>query len=89
MKILHIIKKTHDLAAYETALRQAEDDQQEVSILLLHDAVYTPPKNYPGLFSCRDDVEARGIKCPGTAVSYEEIVNLLVESDSVVSWPSL
>ena len=89
MKILHIIKKPHDLFAYDMAEKQAENDTQEVSILLMHDAVYTPPKNHTRLFICRDDMEARGLECPGTSVSYEDIVNLLLESNSVVSWPSL
>jgi sulfur transfer complex TusBCD TusB component (DsrH family) len=71
------------------AKKQTLENEHEVSILLMHDAVYTPPENHFTLFSCQDDVEARGIDCPGTSVSYQDIVNLLLENDSIVSWPSL
>ncbi len=89
MKILHIVKKPNDHFAYEMIKKQANNIEQEVSILLMNDAVYTPPEKDTNLFSCQDDVSARGIECPGTPVSYEEIVNLLLENDSVTSWPSL
>ncbi len=71
------------------AEKQRKNDQQEISILLMHDAVYTPPTNLTRLFYCQDDVEARGIECTGKLVNYDEIVNLLIENDSIVSWPSL
>jgi len=86
VKILHVIKTLDDRYAYEMASRQREEEGHSVGILLLQDAVLTPPVDASGLFACREDVEARGGPCPGRAVGYEEIVRMLLEYDTVICW---
>lgn len=81
MKILHIIRNPNDTTPLEIALAQSRDN--EVSVLLLHDAVYSRPELTS--FACAADAKARGItvhKC----VDYKEIVAMLFEYDRVVSW---
>lgn len=86
MRILHIIKSSKDRLAYDMVLRQQENQDREVVVLLIHDAVYTPPEGEMELCACRDDVEARGIESTARLVDYDEIVELLLESESVVCW---
>jgi len=87
MKVLHIIKKTNDTYAWESALRQREKKDDQVLVLLLHDAVLASgPVDADGVFACRDDVAARGVKTKAQLVGYEEIVKMLLEADSVVCW---
>lgn len=81
MKILHIIRNPNDAAPVEIAKAQSKDN--EVAVLLLHDAVYANP----GLkaYACADDAEARGVT-NHERVSYGRIVEMLFEFDKVVSW---
>jgi sulfur relay protein TusB/DsrH len=86
MKTLHIVRNPNDHFAYGVVSKERARGQKEVSLLLMHDAVYTPPPEHARLFACRDDVEARGVKSPARLVNYEEIVELLLDSESVCSW---
>ncbi len=87
MKILHIIKKTNDNYAWETACRQRERSGEQVAVLLLHDAVFTSlPEEGSWVLACKDDVTARGIKTVATLVGYENIVEMILDADSVVCW---
>jgi len=86
VKILHILKKPNDQLALDLIENQKQDPEIDVSLLLIHDAVYMKPDKMENLFVCRDDMEARCVDSNGTPVTYEEIVELLLGSDSVVSW---
>ncbi len=81
MKILHIIRNPNETIPFEIAKAQSRDN--EVAILLLHDAVYAKPDLTA--FACAKDAEARevtGHEC----VDYDRIVEMLFEYDKVVSW---
>lgn len=86
MKILHLVKSPGDTLAYETAESQRRAGRDEVWILLLHDAVYTPPPSWDNLYVNRDDLLARGVNSPGIQVDHGEIVDLLFGVDTVVNW---
>ena len=86
MKILHMVKSPNDSLAYDTALGQRQIGENEVWILLLQDAVYTPPPNWDKLYVCHDDLLARGVNCSGIQVDYGEMVDLLLSVDTVVNW---
>ncbi len=81
MKILHIIRNPNDTTPMEIAKSQSKE--HEVSILLIHDAVYASP----GLrsYACAKDAEARGVMAH-ERVGYDRIVEMLFEYDKVVSW---
>ncbi|MDX1763077.1 MAG: DsrH/TusB family sulfur metabolism protein [bacterium] len=86
MSILHIIKRPNDRFAYEMVLNQQECQGRAVAVLLLHDAVYTPPQGNMEVWACRDDVEARGIESAAKLIGYDEIVKLLLKAESTVCW---
>ncbi len=81
MKILHIIRNPNDITPIEIA--QAQSSENEVAMLLMHDAVYSKPalKTY----ACANDAEARGVTLH-ECVGYDRIVRMLFEYDKVVSW---
>ncbi len=81
MKILHIIRNPNETTPLEIAKEQSKDN--EVAILLLHDAVYAKPDLTA--FACARDAEARGVKAH-ECVDYDRIVEMLFEYDKVVSW---
>lgn len=87
MKILHVIRKTNDSYAWGTVSRHRERAENQVVVLLLHDAVFTAPaEENDTILACRDDVVARGVKTRVVLIGYEEIVKMLLEADSVVCW---
>ncbi|MCX9010835.1 MAG: hypothetical protein OIN66_06900 [Candidatus Methanoperedens sp.] len=81
MRILHIIRNPNDTTPLEIAKAQSRDN--EVAVLLMHDAVYVSP----GLttFAAAGDAEARGVT-RHEKVGYGRIVEMLFEYDRVVSW---
>jgi len=86
VKILHIIKKTNDTYAWRTASRQQRGETNEVSVLLLQDAVFSPIRDDLEVFACRDDVRARGVHTEASLVDYEDIVKMMLNADSIVCW---
>ncbi len=86
MKILHIIKKIDDTYAWQTAAQQQKKEENQVIILLIHDAVFNTVQDDTEVFACQDDVMARGVETKASLVDYEEIVKMLLDADSVVSW---
>ncbi len=86
MRILHIVKTKHDTLAFSIAKEQALSN--DVSILLLHDAVLIDKGKLNGLkaFACKDDVLARGIETQYQLLDYPEIVNLIFDNEKVISW---
>ncbi len=81
MKILHIIRNPNDTTPIDIAKAQSRDN--EVAVLLMHDAVYANP----GLkvYACADDAQARGVT-GHECVGYDRIVQMLFEYDRVISW---
>ena len=86
VKILHIIKKTNDSSAWQTAIRQRDKKGNQVLILLIQDAVFNPIRDDMEVFACRDDVIARGVKTEASLVGYKDIVKMLQDADSIVCW---
>jgi len=84
-KILHVLKTGRDPYALEI-LRQQAKDGAEVSVLLLHDAVRIPMEGIEKVYTCRDDVEARGGITRGKIVDYDAIVPLLLDAETVICW---
>jgi len=83
MKILHIIRNPNDETPLEIAKSQSEEN--EVAVLLLHDAVYAIPDVQFKVYACASDAEARGV-ARHECVDYKRIVQMLFEFDKVVSW---
>lgn len=81
MKILHIIRNPNDTTPLGIAKAQSKDN--EVAVLLLHDAVYANPDMTT--YACAKDAEARGVT-RHELVEYDRIVRMLFEYDKVVSW---
>ncbi len=84
MKILHIIRHLEDTRAIETARQQISG--HEVTLLLLHDAVLSPPSFAGKVYAGLADVEARTPRPGYETLDYPEIVRLICENDKVVSW---
>ena len=85
MRILHLIRAIEDNRAVETAVRQRNHDH-DVTLVLLHDAVFSSPSFEGSIFACKADLEARQMESKHTPVDYDAIVRMIFENDRVVSW---
>ena len=86
MKILHILRCKDDAYPWEIAETQSRDLNAEVIVLLLHDAVFSPPQAGLKVFTCKDDLLARGLEKLFPSLDYTEIVQLVFECDTVHTW---
>lgn len=84
MKLLHLIRTLND----DTAARviAAQKDEHEVAVILLHDAVLSPPSLGVPTYANAADVQARGISTDLPLVGYDRIVQMTFEYDKVTVW---
>ena len=87
MKILHIIRNPNDATPDATPLdiAKSQSKEHEVSVLLLHDAVYANPGLQIQVYACASDARARRIT-KHECVDFKQIAKMLFEYDKVVSW---
>lgn len=85
MKVLHVIRSNDDRIAQEMIEeigRLADIDQ---TLLLIQDGVYIRQEGLHA-FACADDVAARGVATDASLVDYDRIVDMILESDRVITW---
>lgn len=83
MKILHIIRNPNDATPLEIA--KAQGREHEVSVLLMHDGVYSNTDAKIQVYVCAADALARGVT-GHECVDYRQIAKMLFEYDKVISW---
>ncbi len=84
MKILHIMREINDTRALETARAQAAEN--EVTVVLLQDAVLGQVSWEGEVYACREDVEARGGGQGAQQVEYRELIRMIFGHDRVIMW---
>jgi sulfur transfer complex TusBCD TusB component (DsrH family) len=82
--ILHILRTLRDESAWQ--IIRTQHDMQSVAVLLIHDAVLTPPPLDVPMYACEADVMARGITSPLPRLSYNQIVDLIFACRRVMVW---
>ncbi len=82
--ILHILRTLRDESAWQ--IIRTQRDRQSVAVLLIHDAVLTPPPLDVPMYACEADVMARGITSPLPRLSYGQIVDLIFACKRVMVW---
>jgi hypothetical protein len=82
--ILHILRTLRDESAWQ--IIRTQRDMHPVAVLLIHDAVLTPPPLEVPMYTCEADVMARGITSPLPRLSYAQIVDLIFACKQVMVW---
>jgi sulfur transfer complex TusBCD TusB component (DsrH family) len=82
--MLHILRTLRDESAWQTI--RSQHDMQPVAVLLMHDAVFSPPPLDVPMYACEADVTARGITSPLPRLTYEQIVDLIFACKRVMVW---
>lgn len=91
MKTLHIIKEKDHALAVSTArdlAGQPSATENDLTILLIHDAVLTAEDSLKGLrvMVLKDDAAARAVELPYPSVDYNGMLKLIFDSDKVICW---
>ncbi len=86
MKVLHIIRSNDDPLARRIIEDMGGDNGAEQTLLLMQDGVYANPQGAASVFACSDDVTARGVETDVPLVEYDRIVEMIFESDKVITW---
>ncbi|MFQ5956957.1 MAG: hypothetical protein ACE5KK_04220 [Candidatus Brocadiales bacterium] len=91
MKTLHIIKEKDHVLAISTVREQAEQSSMagnDLTVLLIHDAVLTEEDRLKGLgvMVLKDDAAARSVEPPYPSVDYDGMLKLVFDSDKVICW---
>ena len=82
--ILHILRHLKDESAWE--IIQAQRASRSVAVLLMHDAVLSPPPLEVPMYACDADVRARGITSALPLLTYDQIVALMFACERVMVW---
>ncbi len=95
MKTLHIIREKDHALAISTARDQAGPASaagNELTVLLIHDAVLTGEDSLGGLsvtvtvMALEDDAAARAVESPYPSIDYDGMLKLVFDSDKVICW---
>lgn len=85
MKFLHLVRSLEEERAY-SLMRQQQERGDEITLVLLGDAVLKKVPLQGKILSCKADVAARGGKTTYPTIDYDEIVRLIFQADRVISW---
>ena len=99
MSILHIIRNRNDAIALDTIRLQSEsggDDDVDVGVLLIHDAVLDIADGGASVFPAGVKLHALSFDCDARAISkldeacdcvdYDAMLKLVFEYDKVITW---
>jgi sulfur relay protein TusB/DsrH len=83
MGVLHLIRRSTDRLAFETAGRQGG----AATVLLIQDGVRAAaPEGVGAVYAAADDVQARGVKSTYPLVETAKICELIVGHERVFVW---
>ncbi len=84
MKILHLVRRPTD--AYAMDIMAAQQASHELSVVFLQDGVYRPEAPVGTRYVVEEDCAARGVEADAESITHERLVDLILESDRVISW---
>lgn len=85
-RILHILKEINQPEALAIIAKQAKQSSQELSILLIQEAVRLLPDLPVKVYVLEEDARTRGVASSFETINYSRMLDLIFSSDSVVAW---
>ena len=85
-RILHILKEINSTDALAIIAKEAKHPLQEPSIILIQEAVRIPIDLPFKIYVLDDDAKARGVVSKFEMINYSKMLDLILSSDSVVTW---
>ncbi|MEK6684684.1 MAG: hypothetical protein AABY46_08520 [Nitrospirota bacterium] len=85
-RILHILKEINQPEALAIIAKQAKQSSQELSVLLIQEAVRLQPDLPAKIYVLEEDARTRGGTSRFETINYSKMLDLIFSSDSVVTW---
>lgn len=85
-RILHILKDANPVEALTVIGEEAKGGVQDLSILLIQDAVGLRPDLSVKIYVLEEDAKKRGIKTGYEPIGYAKMLDLILTTHSVVVW---
>ena len=85
-RILHILKESDSTEALTIIAKEAKQPSQELSIILIQEAVRLPIDLPFKTYVLDEDAKARGVVSKFEMINYSKMLDLVLSSDSVVTW---
>lgn len=85
-RILHILKEINPSEALAIIAKQAKQPAQELSVLLIQEAVRLQPDLPAKVYVLDEDAQTRGVVSRFEMINYSKMLDLILSSDSVVTW---
>ncbi|MAF12312.1 hypothetical protein CMK11_17840 [Candidatus Poribacteria bacterium] len=84
MKVLHIVRRPDD--AYAMEMIAAQDSSHDLRVAFIQDGVFRPTAPTATRYVVEEDCVARGVEAAAESVTHEQLVDLIFDSDRVISW---
>lgn len=85
-RVIHILKDANCEEALTLIGPQATANEEDLTILLIQDAVKLTPSVAAKVCVLEEDAKARGVKSPFEPVDYEKMVEMILAADTVMTW---
>ncbi len=85
-RILHILKEINPTEALAIIAKQVKQPSQELSVLLIQEAVRLHPDLPVKIYVLEEDARTRGVTSRFETIAYSKMLDLIFSSDSVVIW---
>lgn len=85
-RVLHILKDANHPEASIVITKQAERSSNDLSILLIQEAVRLQPTLPGKIYVLEEDAKKRGISSGFEKIDYVKMLKLILSSDAVVTW---
>jgi sulfur transfer complex TusBCD TusB component (DsrH family) len=85
-RILHILKETNPTEALAIISKQAKQPAQELSVILIQEAVRLPMGLPVKVYVLEEDARTRRVTSKFESINYSKMLDLILSSDSVVTW---
>lgn len=86
VRIFHILKDNNPTEALAAISKEAKKSAQNLSVLLIQEAVRLNPDLPVKIFVLEEDARKRGIASEFESIQYEKMLDLILTSDSVIVW---
>ena len=88
MKTLHILRTRKDTLAEAAITSEAasQGKAQGVTVILIQDAVLGNPAVSVPVYANLQDLQARGVTRPYTALNYDQICQMILDHDRTIVW---
>ncbi|HUK57232.1 MAG TPA: hypothetical protein VLY20_11285 [Nitrospiria bacterium] len=86
VRILHVLKDANPAEALTVISREAKGSAQDLSVLLIQEAVRLTPDLPVKIYVLEEDAQKRGMAAGFEPINYTKMLDLILSSHSIIVW---